>query len=447
MIRDGKPGVTLERGAPGFDTAVLGTSFNGRDPGARPAVLVQANDAAEVAAAVQRAAREGLKISLCSGGHSWAQNHLRADGLLIDLSRLNHVEIDESRMLARVGPGKEGAALNDELMKRGLFFPTPHAPDVGMGGFLLQGGFGWGSRQLGLACESVVGVDVVLADGRQVHANAEQHPDLYWAVRGSGPGFFGVVTCFHLRLHRRPKAIGMAMQIFRLKHLEEVYEWADRVGPQVSRSVEFQLLMTPKAMGIFTPGIEVLAPVLADSWKEAREAVRFVTHGELKPKASLTVPLLPFSIRFMQDTAAKTHFPDGMRWCVDNMWTNAPLDQLMPGLRRIGDTLPPSPSHVLWLDWRPPKTRPDMAFSMEAERYLALYGEWRKPEDDVRYADWATANMRDMAHLAEGIQLADENLARRPARFVSDANLKRLDAIRAAYDPEGRFQTWMGRPS
>lgn len=446
MIRDGKRGVTLERGAPGFDAAVLGASFNGRDPGVRPKVLVQANDAAEVAAALRRAAAEGLKVSLCSGGHSWAQNHLRADGMLIDLSRLNTVEVDRARMVARVGPGKEGAALNAELVRQGLFFPTPHAPDVAMGGFLLQGGFGWGGRALGLACEQVVGVEVVLADGRQVHASADQHPDLFWAARGAGPGFFGVVTAFHLRLHRRPKAVGMALQVFRLKHLETVFEWADRVGPDVARTVEFQMLITPKAMGVRAPGIEVLAPVLAASWKEAREAVRFLTHSPIRRQASLALPLLPVSIKRMQVTAARTHFPDGMRWCVDNMWTDAPVAALTPGLRSIAESLPPAPSHVLWLDWRPPARRPDMAFSLEAQRYLALYGEWRDPADDARHGDWATRHMQAMAPLAAGIQLADENLGRRPARFMSDENLRRLDRIRAAYDPDGRFHSWMGRP-
>ena len=87
-----------------------------------------------------------------------------------------------------------------------------------------------------------------------------------------------------------------------------------------------------------------------------------------------------------------------------------------------------------------------MAFSMEADTYLPLYGGWRAAADDARHAGWAVGHMRQMAPLARGVQLADENLGERPARFVGDAQLARLDRIRAERDPERRFHPWMGRP-
>ena len=445
MKRNRNTGRIWERGAPGFDDLVLATSFSGRDPGVRPKVFVQANTVDDVIAAVCRARDEGLKISLVSGGHSWAQNHLREGGLLIDLSRLHQIEIDEAAMTARVGPGCWSVDLDLALKKRGLFFPVAHAPDVCLGGYLLQGGFGWNSRVLGLACESVTGVDVVLADGTLVHANAAQHSDLYWAARGAGPGFFGVVVRYHLRLYPHPKVTALMFQVFRMRHLEEVFTWADAIGPTVPRAVEFQMLLTPKALGIFSPGIEVIAPVMADSWAEVREAVSFIRDNPLRSKASLTLPLLPVSTVLMSRGASFTHFPDRMRWCADNMWTNAPITDLLPGPRHVAETLPPAPSHALWLNWQPPGERPDMAFSMEAKRYFAVYGEWRRAEDDRRYDGWATDCMQRMEPHSQGIQLADENLGRRPARFMQEEKLARLEAIRGIYDPEGRFQPWMGR--
>ena len=87
-----------------------------------------------------------------------------------------------------------------------------------------------------------------------------------------------------------------------------------------------------------------------------------------------------------------------------------------------------------------------MAFSLEDDIYLGLYSAWTNAADDARYASWAVDRVREMAHLASGCQLADENLGQRPARFVSDENLQRLDRIRAMYDPQGRFFSWMGRP-
>ena len=446
MKKSKERGRILERGAPGFDAAVLGTSFSGRDPGHRPDVLVQANDVDDVVAALERARRAGLKVSICSGGHSWAQNHIRDGGLLLDMSRLDGIDIDRTERTARVGPGCWSYDLDKRLKRDGLFFPVAHAPDVCLGGFLLQGGFGWNSRRLGLGCENVIGLDVVLADGRLVHASADENADLYWAARGAGPGFFGVVVRYHLKLHVRPKVTGMMIQVFRKRHLEEVFEWADRVGQDVSPAVEFQMLVTPRAMGIFSPGIEVFAPVMADSWGEAKKAVDFVRRSPLRRKASITTPLLPVSTLLMSQIALRTHFPPEMHWCVDNMWTDAPVADLMPGLRRIAETMPPAPSHALWLNWHPPGNRPDMAFSMEAGRYLAVYGEWKRAEDDPKYRGWATECIAAMAPHAKGIQLADENLGRRPARFMADENLVRLDDIRAAYDPQSLFNDWMGRP-
>ena len=118
-------------------------------------------------------------------------------------------------------------------------------------GFLLQGGFGWSSRACGVACQSVIGIDVVLADGTLVHASETENAELLWAARGAGPGFFGIVVGFHLRLQPRPKFVGMKAQVFRIRHLEAVMAWADHVGPSVAPSAEFQLVLDRKAMGIF----------------------------------------------------------------------------------------------------------------------------------------------------------------------------------------------------
>jgi FAD/FMN-containing dehydrogenase len=86
-----------------------------------------------------------------------------------------------------------------------------------------------------------------------------------------------------------------------------------------------------------------------------------------------------------------------------------------------------------------------MAYSIEADIYLALYGSWKDAADDEKYADWARSNMEAMSHLATGIQLADENLGQRPARFASDEAMAKLDRVRATYDPDGLFNSWMGR--
>ena len=438
-------GRTIARDEVGFDAALLGTSFNAQDPGRRPALIVQANDDADVVAAVRQARDQGLKIGICSGGHSWAQNHIRDGGMLVDLSRLNSIAINASQGRAVIGPGCLAGELNAALVKHKLFFPVAHAYTVGMGGFLLQGGFGWNSRTSGVACQSVIGIDVVLADGTLVHASETENAELLWAARGAGPGFFGIVVRFHLRLQSRPKFVGMKAQVFRIRHLEAVMAWADRAGPDVAPFVEFQLVFDRKAMGIFAHGIQVLAPVLASSWREARAAVDFIDKSPIRKLASFTLPLLPVSLDMMMKGGERTLFLPNTRWTADSMWMNTPIDPLLPALRQIADTQPASPSHALWLNWNGPVERPDMAFSLEARTYLALYGGLRGKTATPADESWATDHMRALQAHSVGIQLADENLGRRPMPFMAPANLKRLDALRAKFDPEGRFNPYMGR--
>ena len=438
-------GQVITRGAPGFDAALLGTSFNAQDPGRRPDLIIQANDVDDVVAALKRAREEGLKVGICSGGHSWAQNHIRDGGLMLDLSRLNSIAIDESNGVAVIGPGCLAGELNAALAKRRLVFPVAHAWTVGMGGFLLQGGFGWNSRASGLACQNVMAIDVVLADGSLVHASETENPDLLWAARGAGPGFFGVVVAFHLKVRPRPRFVGLKVQVFRIRHLETVLSWADRIGPDVPSEVEFQMVFNRKAFGIGAHGIEVMAPVLSDSWKAARDAVAFIEASPVRRLASLSLPLVPMSLNFMMKTGEKTLFLADTRWTADSMWMNGPIDPLLPALRQIADSQPAAPSHALWLNWNGPASRPDMAFSLEARTYLALYGGLKGRDASAADETWATDHMKALSAHSVGIQLADENLGRRPAPFMAPANLARLDALRARHDPEGRFNPYMGR--
>jgi FAD/FMN-containing dehydrogenase len=426
---------TFARGEAGYEEARRGSSFNARLPDRFPEVIVQAEDVYDVVAAVKRAKRDGMRVTVKSGGHSWAANHLRDGGVLIDLSWLDEVRVDGKR--AAVGPGKSGHELAIELGKKGLFFPAGHCPGVCLGGYLLQGGFGWHSRTLGPACASLEAIDVVTADGDLVRASAEENADLYWSARGAGPGFFGIVTRFHLRLYPRPKVVGMALQTYPLDRLDDVFRWAHAVGHDVPASIELQLMITHE-------GIMVYAPILADSLRQAWRDLRFMREHALRP--SRNIPFAPTGLRLMY-RGVKQHYPDDHRYAVDNMWTHAPIESLLPGLHRIAETMPPAPSHVLWLNWVPPRERPDMAFSMEDDHYLALYAVWKDAADDARYAAWPALRMREMEPLASGCQLADENLGQRPSRFASDRNLARLDELRAARDPEGRFFPWMGRPS
>ncbi len=186
-------------------------------------------------AAIRYAGAHGYRVGVRSGGHSWAGNHVRDGGLLLDVRRLDHCTVDPAAMTAVVGPGKGGSELAAELAAQGLFFPAGHCKGVCLGGYLLQGGYGWNSRVFGPACESVIGLDVVTADGERLYCDAENHPDLYWAARGSGPGFFAVVTAFHLRVYPRPAVCGSSLYVYPVEYADEIFTWARGISAEVDR--------------------------------------------------------------------------------------------------------------------------------------------------------------------------------------------------------------------
>lgn len=195
--------------------------------------------------------------------------------------------------------------------------------------------------------------------------------------------------------------------------------------------------------------IAVTGPVLAGSEEEAATALAVLETCPVLDRAKLAVPNVPGR---MEDFYAGSHaiYPDEHRYAADNMWTHASIDDLLPGIRRIAETMPAAPSHALWMNWQPGPApgpeRPDMAYSVEDDTYIAMYAVWADGAADDAHIAWVTERMREMEHVSTGIQLADENLGRRPARFVTDEHLTRLDRIRAERDPDGRFHEWMGRP-
>jgi FAD/FMN-containing dehydrogenase len=431
---------SLRRDDPAYEAARRACVWNGRVPDRFPELIVQADAEEDVLSALVTAREQDMNIGVCSGGHSWAGSHLRDGGMLLDLSRLDGVTIDAEARTATVQPGVRGSDLIAQLREHDLFFPVGHCQGVAVGGYLLQGGFGWLSRMFGPACANVTAIDVVTAEGEQLRADEHTNADLLWAARGAGPGFFAVVTRFHLRLHPWPRAAMNSIYLYPAELLEEIFAWAREIGPSVARSVEMMLFLQRPQPDQRVVG--VTGPVLAGSEEEARDALAILETCPVRDRATAASAYVPADFADLVATS-RLLFPDGNRFAVDNMWTHAPARELVPGLRRIAETLPPEPSHAMWMNWGPSPERPDMAYSVEDEVYIALYASWTDPADDDRYVAWPAERMRELEHLATGIQLADENLGARPARFVSDDNLRRLEDVRAKYDPAGRLHSWM----
>lgn len=440
-------GCNMDRGDAGYEAARRAALWRTNVPQRFPDRIVQAGSVVDVVAAVRAAKAHGQRVSVRSGGHSWSGNHVRDGGVLIDVSRLQAFSIDKASMTATAEPGIGGSVLLAELMKRGLFFPVGHCRGVCIGGYLLQGGFGWNGRAFGTACSNVIAIDYVDADGELRHASETNNADMLWAARGSGPDFFGVVVRFHLRVYPKPGFIGSSVITYPADRLEDLVRWVDEVGPDVPPEVEMQFVISrsasfPPALrrrSADSPVVIELATTVMDASRAAAKAATAYLAGAPKG-AKLRIPLMPMPMSMMY-SAVMQHYPKA-NWEADNLWTHAGADDLLPHIRRIADTMPAPPAHFLWLNWAPPAALPDMAYTVEDRTYLAFYGGWLDDGDAVATTRWARDNAAAMQSLSSGVQFADD--PGRPSRAISEAARIRLEEVRAVHDPHGRFHRWIG---
>jgi FAD/FMN-containing dehydrogenase len=196
-LKDSLRGELLLPGQPVYDQArkVWNGAFD-----RRPALIARCIGAADVTQAVTFARAHNLLVAVRGGGHSLSGQSVCDGGLVIDLSRMKSVHVDPVAQVARVEPGVLLGDFDREAQFFGLVTPAGTVSHTGAAGLTLGGGYGRLSRRFGLACDNLIGADVITADGRYVRASEEENPDLLWGLRGGG-GNFGVVTCFEYRLH------------------------------------------------------------------------------------------------------------------------------------------------------------------------------------------------------------------------------------------------------
>jgi FAD/FMN-containing dehydrogenase len=165
-----------------------------------PGLIARCVDVADVIASVNFAREHHLLLAVRGGGHNGPGLATCDDGLVIDLSAMKGVHVDPKQRTARVAGGATWGEVDHATHAFGLATPSGFISTTGVGGLTLGGGIGYLSRTYGLSLDNLLSVDMVLADGSYVTASADEHPDLFWAVRGGG-GNFGVVTSFVFRLH------------------------------------------------------------------------------------------------------------------------------------------------------------------------------------------------------------------------------------------------------
>jgi FAD/FMN-containing dehydrogenase len=406
-----------------FATACDALTWNGRKPARRPSFIVKAACVADVQATVRFAASHGLRISPRGGGHNWS-GIARQEGIVLDVSALDSICIDPNARTAEVGPGVTNGQLIGALEPHGLAFPAGHCTPVPVSGYLLGGGFGWNVGEWGIACFGVEHVDVVTADGELRRASETENPDIFWAARGGGPEFFGVVVGYRLRLKVLPKAIVTSVHTYPLAEIEAVVRWMKTAMAVVPANVEFTVAMSsapPPLAGKVAKVATGIVNVFAHDMAEAEATLARV--AALAPTGALDVQQFPTPFGVLYDIIMG-FFPKGHRYAADAFWAADKSDDLLRGLAEAVARAPSPRTFALGVVT--PSTMPapsDAAFSMIGPVFASVYSIWDDPQADAANVGWLK-------------QTSDAVLPSTIGHYVGEADLERPDRLRGAYSPE-----------
>jgi FAD/FMN-containing dehydrogenase len=420
-------GNVIRPGGEGYDAArnILNAKYD-----RHPALVVQPKDAEDVSQVIRFARRNNIDVSVKSGGHGVAGHSVVEDGILIDLSLLKSVEVDEEMRIARAGSGLLAGEYVRATEAYGLVSPVGDASTTGIGGLTLGGGFGFLSGKHGLVVDNLLAAEIVLASGEIVRASKTENPDLFWAIRGGG-GNFGVATAYEYQLHPLKQVLG-GMMIFPFERAAEIVRLYRDVVESAPDEMTIYLGMATMPDGA---SIVALMPVYSGEIAEGERLL--APFREAGPIADMVQPM-PYSVA---SSAADPFAPPGFklheRW--DTLY--ALPDEVIDGLverAAPGNSL----GNVIVLKvLNGAATRIDpaaTAFPHRNTRYAVLsLAHWVDPSDEAANVAWTESVKAVIGGQRFGTYI-NASIGN-PLNEVFGENRARLAEIKAKYDPNNVF--------
>ena len=440
-------GDVLTPGDPAY--AAVRPPYNAMHPG-RPGLIVRASGAADVIDAVNFAREHELLLAVRGGGHSVAGLSSVDGGMLLDLERMNAVDVDPEARIARVQGGALWADVDRETQAFGLVAPGGVVSDTGVAGLALGGGEGWVRRKYGLSCDNVVSVQLVGADGKLRTASAETNPDLYWAVRGGG-GNFGIATSFTFKLHPLGPIVAFAGVFYPVEDAANVLrgfrDWAATAPDEVTALWGCTTLPasehTPPEIHD-TPFVVVGAVYSGDT----DEGMRLI-----QPLRELGTPLADISQPLPFSAIQAAFDPFFVRGTLRSYWKSTYVqdlsDEVVDVIVGKAQSRPSKRTFVVVFLMGGAINRlgaEDTAYSERSANWMvSIDGNWEDASDDGRVVAWARQTWSEVHKLGTGTTylnftgLADEAVDEGVASAFG-RNLQRLAEIKAKYDPGNFFR-------
>jgi hypothetical protein len=432
-LESGLRGKVVCPGDRGYDAARA--VFNGMID-RRPLAVIRPVDARDVVCCITFARQHDLPLSVRGGGHSVAGNAVRDGALMLDLSGMKALRADPETRRVQAEPGLTLGEFDHATQAFGLATTLGVVSTTGIAGLTLGGGLGWLNGRYGLACDNLISAEVATADGRLLRASAQEHEDLFWAIRGGG-GNFGVVTSFEYQLHPVDLVLAGSLS-YPLEMAPRVLRFYDDFAKTAPDE-----LSTAASLGLTPAGEPTVSIAVCHCGP--------IDEGEqvLRPLRSFQSPLddgiQPMPYPVLQSARDEGH-PSGRLHYWKSGWLREVTDGAIETLMRFLPQMPSSASGVglQQLHGVASRVAPSAtAFPHRAEQYdFLILSQWSDATDSDGNVQWTRALFEAMRpHLEESVyvnNLGDEGPGRVEAAYGE--NYPRLAAVKRAYDPDNLFR-------
>ncbi len=412
-----------------------------------PELIVECADAADVAEAVRYARSHDLGVSVRSGGHHVAGSAVIDAGLVIDLGRLRDVVVDGASGRVHAAGGALIGDVDRATQEHGLAVPLGLVSETGVTGLTLAGGYGWMRRKHGLSCDNVLAAEVVTADGELLTTSAQEHPDLFWALRGGGWDL-GVVTALDYQAHPLGPDVYLPFLTFDTSEAPQVLANLTELVRGAPRGfAPLAVFWTFPEADVFPeelwgkPFLGVAGPYVGDAAEGEQVCAPLRDLGTVLTDLSSVVPWVEAQQFFDED------YPRGRRY----YWKSSHLAALEPGaVTALSDAAASRPSPLTSLDiWINGGAIADVSDgdspigNRSAPYMVGIEANWDDPADDQANIEWARATSAALAPFARpGAYLNFDDLSD-PETFrnAHGSTFERLAGIKQAYDPTNLFRS------
>ena len=439
-LRSRLKGSVVVPGDEGYDEARA--LYNGMID-SHPAAIARCKSVDDVRAAIKVGRETETPTAVRSGGHSVAGMSTVDDGLVIDVSPMKGVSVDPAARTARCGGGVTWSEFDHATQEHGLATTGGRVSTTGVAGFTLGGGSGWLERKHGLACDNLIAVELVTADGEHVRASATENSSLFWALHGGG-GNFGVATAFEFKLHPLGPAVIAGLMLWPVDRGRAVAETMREVMATAPDEVSMGVVYLSGPPEPFVPASLQGAPCCALAFMYAGELDEGETYADrfraLDPAVDLVGPIPYEQFQCMIDD------PPGMRnyWSADYLETFS--EEALDAFVHWSERMPGPLDQSIMFPWGGAVGRvsaEDTPMTQRDAQWVSHpFAVWDNAADDAEHVAWA----RDMGAALKpfttgGVYLnfiGDEGADRVRAAFGDSYD--RLVAIKRRYDPDNVFR-------